>query len=81
MRPALVSFDDNTVIGFIVEESVEGDRLTVFIPGAPGVGAGSVVLMPKERVQALDVPTSKAMKSMKQRGLGLQQLSAPRSPR
>lgn len=81
LRPALVAFDDNTVLGFIVEESDLGDLLTVFIPGAPGVAAGSVVLMTKERVQALDVPAVKAMKSMTRLGLGLQQLSAPRSPR
>jgi uncharacterized membrane protein len=81
LRPALVSFDDNTVLGFIVEESAAGDRLTVFIPGAPSSGSGSVVLMPRERVQVLDVPTSGAMKSMKQRGLGLQQLTGRRSSR
>lgn len=80
MRPALVSFDDNTVVGLIVEESAEGDRLTVFIPGAPGVGAGNVVLVEKARVQVLDVTIISAMNSMKQRGLGLQQLSAPRPP-
>jgi hypothetical protein len=33
------------------------------------------VLVPRERVQLLDAPTSRAMKSMKQRGLGLQQLT------
>ena len=81
LRPALVSFDDNTVLGFIVEESAAGDRLTVFIPGAPSAGSGSVVLVPRERVQLLDVPTSGAMKSMKQRGLGLQQLTGRRSSR
>jgi uncharacterized membrane protein len=70
-----VSFDDNTVLGFIVEESAAGDRLTAFIPGAPSGGSGSVVLVPRERVQLLDAPTSRAMKSMKQRGLGLQQLT------
>jgi uncharacterized membrane protein len=79
LRPALVSFDDNTVLGFIVEESAAGDRLTVFIPGAPSSGSGSVVLVPRERVQVLNVPTAGAMKSMKQRGLGLQQLTRPQS--
>jgi uncharacterized membrane protein len=75
LRPALVSFDDNTVLGFIVEESAAGDRFTAFIPGAPSGGSGSVVLVPRERVQLLDAPTSRALKSMKQRGLGLQQLT------
>jgi uncharacterized membrane protein len=79
LRPALVSFDDNTVLGFVVEESAAGDRLTVFIPGAPSSGAGSVALVSRERVQLLDTPTSRALKSMKQRGLGLQQLAGSQS--
>jgi uncharacterized membrane protein len=79
LRPALVSFDDNSVLGFVVEESAAGDSYTVFIPGAPSSGSGSVVLVPLERVQILEAPTASAMKSMKQRGLGLQQLVGPRS--
>jgi uncharacterized membrane protein len=75
LRAALVSFDDNTVLGFIVEESAADDRLTMFIPGAPTSGSGSVVLVSRERVRILDVPTSGAMKSMKLRGFGLQQLA------
>jgi uncharacterized membrane protein len=74
LRPALVSFDDNTVLGFVVEVSEAADSLTVFVPSAPGAASGSVVLVPKERVRFLDAPTSSAMKTMKQRGLGLQQL-------
>jgi uncharacterized membrane protein len=79
LRPALVSFDDNTVLGLVVEESAAGDRLTVFIPGAPSSGAGSVALVSRERVRLLDVPASGAMKSMKLRGLGLQQLAGSQS--
>jgi uncharacterized membrane protein len=75
LRPALVSFDDNTVLGFVVETSVAADSFTVFLPGAPGAASGSVVLVPKERVRLLDAPTSSAMKTMKQRGLGLQEIA------
>lgn len=75
LRPALVRFDDNRVLGFIVEESAAADMVTVFVPDAPGAASGSVVLVSHERVQRLDVPTGSAMKAMKQRGLGLQQLT------
>ena len=75
MRPVLVSFDDNTALGFIVEESDAADVLTVFVPGAPNAGSGSVVLVPRRRTQALSVPTSNARRSMKQRGVGLQELT------
>ena len=80
MRPALVSFDDNTVLGFIVEANPAADVLTVFVPSAPSAASGSVVLVPSARVRALDVPTGSAMRSMKQRGLGLQQLTRPKPP-
>jgi len=75
-----VSFDDNTVLGFIVEADPAADVLTVFVPRAPSAASGSVVLVPSARVRALDVPTGSAMRSMKQRGLGLQQLTRPAPP-
>jgi uncharacterized membrane protein len=75
LKPALVSFDDNAVLGFIVEESEDKSMYTVFIPSAPSAATGSVVLMPKARVQLLDAPTMAAMRAMKQRGLGLQALN------
>jgi uncharacterized membrane protein len=75
LKPALVSFDDNAVLGFIVEESEDKSMYTVFIPSAPSAATGSVVLMPKSRVQLLDAPTMAAMRAMKQRGLGLQALN------
>jgi uncharacterized membrane protein len=75
MRPALVEFDDNTVLGFVVEQADAGDMVTVFIPDAPAAASGNVVLVLGERVQPLDVATGAAMRTMKQRGLGLQALT------
>jgi uncharacterized membrane protein len=74
LRPALVSFDDNTVLGFVVEDADALDMVTVFIPEAPAASSGSVVLVLRERVQPLDVATGAAMRTMKQRGVGLQAL-------
>lgn len=76
LRPALVTFDDNAVLGFVVEESADAAMFTVFLPGAPGAATGSVVLVPRARVQLLDAETGRAMRAMKQRGLGLQALAA-----
>jgi len=80
LRPALVAFDDNTVLGFVVEASDSADSLTIFVPSAPSAASGSVVLVPHARVQMLDVSTAAAMRAMKQRGLGLQQLTRPAPP-
>jgi uncharacterized membrane protein len=70
LQPALVSFDDNTVLGYIVEDTGSAGPLTVFVPGAPSAGSGSVVM-----VQPLSVPSSAVMHTMKQRGIGLQELT------
>ena len=75
MKPALVSFDDNAVLGFMVEESDDKSMVTVFLPGSPGAASGSVVLLAKERVRLLDAPTMSAMRTMKQRGIGLQKIT------
>ena len=74
LRPALVSFDDNTVLGFIVEQTADSTMFTAFIPSAPGAATGSVVLVPGARVQLLDGDTKSVMRAMKQRGLSLQAL-------
>ena len=75
LRPAMVAFDDNAVLGFVVEESADAATFTVFVPGAPGAASGSVVLVPRERVRMLDAPISRARRTMKLRGLGLQELT------
>jgi uncharacterized membrane protein len=80
MHPALVAFDDNTVLGFVVEEADAGGMVTVFVPDAPAAASGSVVLVLRERVQPLEVTTGVAMHAMKQRGIGLQQLKRAQRP-
>jgi uncharacterized membrane protein len=77
LRPALVSFDDNQVLGFVVEQDLATDRVAVFLPGAPSPGGGNVVVVPTARVQLLDASLGVARRSMKQRGLGLLQLMQP----
>ena len=80
-RPALVDFDDNTVLGFIVEPaSTEGGLVTVFIPSAPTPAAGSVVLVPSSRVRPLAVTTGNAIQTVGRLGLGLQQLVQTQTP-
>ena len=75
MLPALVSFDDNTVLGFVVEASSADDQVTVFVPDAPGAGQGNVVIVARERVKLLAGSTAHALNVMKQRGYGLQDLA------
>jgi len=76
LQPAWVSFDDNQVLGFVVEQDPATDRVAVFLPGAPAAGAGNVVVVPGARVQLLDAPLGTARRAMKQRGSGVLQLAA-----
>jgi uncharacterized membrane protein len=75
LRPVLVSFDDNQVLGFMIEKDDAGDRVTVFLPGSPSPAAGNVVVVPSARVQLLDASLGLSRRAMKQRGLGLLQLT------
>ena len=71
-----MSFDDNQVLGFVVEQDPATDRVAVFLPGAPSPGGGNVVVVSGARVQLLDAPLGTARRAMKQRGLGLLKLAA-----
>jgi uncharacterized membrane protein len=75
LQPAVVAFDDNTVLGYIVEDAGPAGPLTVFVPSAPSAGSGSVVMVPRDRVRLLDVPSGAVRRTMKQRGVGLQELA------
>jgi len=78
LTPALVAFDDNVVLGFIVEQAAEVDGLvTVFVPAAPTPAAGNVVLVERSRVTPLQVPVSAALHTVTRLGLGLQDLTRP----
>jgi hypothetical protein len=75
-----VSFDDNQVLGFVVEQDPDTDRVAVFLPGAPSPGGGNVVVVSAARVQLLQGSLAGARRSMKLRGMGLLRLAAAAAP-
>jgi uncharacterized membrane protein len=79
LQPALVTFDDNQVLGFIVEQDLAAGRVAVFLPGAPSAGAGNVVVVPVAQVEVLDASLGVARRTMKQRGLGLLEIASARA--
>ncbi len=80
LQPVLVSFDDNQVLGFMIEKDDASDRVTVFLPGSPSPAGGNVVVVPGARVQLLDASLGQTRRAMKQRGLGLLQLTMVPAP-
>mgnify|MGYP007054701099 CR=1 FL=1 len=53
----LASIEDAWVPAFVMEEHRSG-LLTVFVPSVPTAAAGSIYLLPEDRVRRLDVPVT-----------------------
>jgi uncharacterized membrane protein len=73
-RPALVEVEEALAPGFIIEELEDG-RYTVFIPSVPTPAAGSLFILPPERVHPVDVPFTQAVKVISKWGAGAGELA------
>ena len=74
-QPALIEIEEALVPGFIVE-SVDEDRVTVFVPSVPTPLAGAVYIIERRRVHAVDVPFAQVIKSISRWGTGSKELVA-----
>jgi uncharacterized membrane protein len=74
-KPALVELEEALVPAFIIEELDDG-RLTVFVPSVPTPLAGAVYILCRERVHALDIPFTQAIRSVSRWGSGSKDLVA-----
>jgi uncharacterized membrane protein len=74
-EPALVEIEEALVPAFIIEELDDG-RFTVFVPSVPTPLAGAVYILSRERVHALDVPFTQAIRSISRWGSGSKDLVA-----
>lgn len=72
-QPALVDIEDALVPAFIIEELADG-RYTVFVPSIPTPFAGAVYVMDGQRVHAVDVAFTDAVKVITKWGSGARQL-------
>jgi uncharacterized membrane protein len=59
-QPVLVEIEDALTPAFIVEE-LEGDRFAVLVPSVPTPAAGSLYILPRERVHPVDVSAAEAI--------------------
>ena len=60
LQPALVEIEDALVPALIVEELEDGS-FTVLVPSAPTPMAGSLYILPADRVHPVDLPFAKAI--------------------
>ena len=69
LQPALVEIEDALVPALIVEELEDGSY-TVLVPSAPTPMAGSVYILPHDRVHPVDIPFAKAIGVFSKWGMG-----------
>jgi uncharacterized membrane protein len=75
-KPSLVEIEDGSLApAFLIERHSDG-RCTVFIPSAPTPMAGAILIMPGERVHAIDVPLGTVLGCVSKWGTGAGELLA-----
>ena len=67
--PALVEIEEALAPAFIIEELPDG-RFTVMIPSVPTPAAGSLFILPPERVHRVDMPFRQALRVFSTWGTG-----------
>ena len=68
-QPVLVEIEEALTPGFIVEE-IGDDRFVVLVPSVPTPAAGSLYILPRERVHWVDVPIIEAIAVITRWGAG-----------
>ncbi len=69
-KPALIEVEDGSLApAFLIEVHPTGQS-TVFMPSVPTPMAGSIFIMPSERVHPIDVPVTAMMKCISKWGSG-----------
>lgn len=67
LDPILVRLDDNSQLGFLIEENKEG-LSSVYIPGSPNPWSGSVIYVSYDRIQQLNITPRQAIQHLQQIG-------------
>lgn len=74
-KPALAEIEEALVPAFIIEQLADG-RFTVFVPSVPTPFAGAVYILEPARVHPVDVPFTKAVRTISRWGSGSSELVA-----
>jgi uncharacterized membrane protein len=68
-KPALIEIEEALVPAFIIEQLEDG-RFTVFVPSIPTPLAGAVYILAANRVHPLNIPFTKAIRTVSNWGSG-----------
>ena len=69
LQTVLVTFDDQSMIGFEVERGTRG-LVTVYLPGSPDPWSGTLAFVEENRVEILDASFQAAISSLRKAGQG-----------
>lgn len=70
LKPVIARLDDTAQIGFEVDRLSDG-RVVVYVPGAPDVWAGSVLLLTADRIESLPITVAAAVQNLRALGQGM----------
>jgi len=72
-QPVLVEIEEALTPAFIVEE-IDDDRFVVLVPSVPTPAAGSLYILPRQRVHWVDAPVTEAVAVITRWGAGTSKL-------
>lgn len=72
-QPVLVEIEEALTPAFIVEE-LDDDRFVVLVPSVPTPAAGSLYILPRQRVHWVDAPVTEAIAVITRWGAGTSKL-------
>jgi len=72
-QPVLVEIEEALTPAFIVEE-LDDDRFVVLVPSVPTPAAGSLYILPRQRVHWVDAPVTEAVAVITRWGAGTSRL-------
>lgn len=75
-KPALIEIEDGCLTPAFLIETHECGRSTVFVPSVPTPMAGSILIIPSDRVHPVDVPVPTMMKCISKWGSGSSEILA-----
>jgi uncharacterized membrane protein len=72
-QPVLVEIEEALTLAFIVEE-IDDERFVVLVPSVPTPAAGSLYILPRQRVHWVDAPFTEAIAVITRWGAGTSKL-------
>lgn len=79
-KPALIDIEDGCLTPAFLIETHDCGRSTVFIPSVPTPMAGSILIIPTERVHPVDVSVPTMMKCISKWGTGSSEILSAMNP-